>query len=113
MPKRAVPHGDTHSTVWKCQRLWGILDTSVSTHASQQDTMTRQQSYHAGLVGFGRVVLPFDLQGLIIARIEFLILVDGPHRMLLTDRLWVKLQKNVGPVMTKINEDAIQNKESD
>lgn len=26
--------------------------------------------------------------------------------------LWVKLQKNVGPVMTKINEDAIQNKES-
>lgn len=40
--------------------------------------MTRQQSSHAGLAGFGRVVLPSDIWGLIIARPVFPMLADGP-----------------------------------
>lgn len=53
----------------------------------------RHSDQTTGLAGFGRVVLPFDLRGLIIARDEFPILADGPNRMLSTDQgLWVKLQ---------------------
>lgn len=111
--QKSCPRGDQHLRVRGSVRGYGVFLTPAATHASQRDTVTRQQSSHAGLAGFGRVVLPFALRGLILASAEFPMLTDSPHRMLLTDcGLWIGLQWDAGPVRTKKNDDAIQNIET-
>lgn len=52
--------------------------------------MTRQLLSRVGLVGLGRLALPFDLQGLIIARRAYVLLITDQGE-------GIKLKKDYGP----------------
>lgn len=90
VPERAVPHGPLHSRVRGSVGSSGVFLTPLLPRASQWDTMTRQLLSHAGLVGLGRLALPFDLWGLIIARPAYVLLITDQGK-------GIKLKKGWGP----------------
>lgn len=89
VPERAVPHGALCSRVTGSVGSSGVFLTPLLPHTSQWDTMTRQLSSHVGLVGLGRLALPFDLKGLIIEKPAYGLLITGQEQ-------WLKLKKDWG-----------------